>query len=164
MKKILAIILSSVCVLGVLRAEQVDLRPLQGRESTVRQGTSWGVPFAKGTVLPGATFVVKDAAGRTVPSASWPLACWPDGSLKWVGFATVADRGGLTVNVTPAPKARGRKTAVVEPAVRSLAEQTAEGIRIDTGVMSCLVPADGSSFLGGGCPKYLSFPGEVPLL
>ena len=103
MKKILAIILSSVCALGVSRAEQIDLRPLQGRESTVRQGTSWGVPFAKGSVQPGSVFDVTDAAGRPVPSASWPLAYWPDGSLKWVGFATVADRGGLQVSVTPAP-------------------------------------------------------------
>ena len=147
MKRLLATSLRTACTLGLLRAEQVGVRPLDGRESTVRQGTSWGIPFAKGTVQPGATFVVTDAAGRTVPSESWPLAWWPDGSLKWVGFAAVADRGALNVDVRPAPKARGRRTAVVEPLVRTLAEQTPEGIRINTGVMTCLLPADGSSFL-----------------
>ena len=147
MKRLLATILLTACTLGLLRAEQVGVRPLDGRESTVRQGTSWGIPFAKGTVQPGATFVVTDAAGRTVPSESWPLAWWPDGSLKWVGFAAVTDRGALNVDVRPAPKVRGRRTAVVEPLVRTLAEQTPEGIRINTGVMTCLLPADGSSFL-----------------
>ena len=140
MKRLLATILLTACTLGLLRAEQVGVRPLDGRESAVRQGTSWGIPFAKGTVQPGATFVVTDAAGRTVPSESWPLAWWPDGSLKWVGFAAVADRGALNVDVRPAPKVRGRRTAVVEPLVRTLAEQTPEGIRINTGVMTCLLP------------------------
>ena len=82
MKKIAAVIVLLLCVASLCRAEQIDLRPLDGRESTVRQGTSWGVPFAKGAVQPGSTFAVTDAAGREVPSASWPLAYWPDGSLK----------------------------------------------------------------------------------
>ena len=147
MKKYLALLLLTACTLFTARAERIDLRPLEGRGSAVRQGTSWGVPFAKGSVQPGTTFRVTDAAGREVPSAHWPLAYWPDGTLKWVGFAAVGDQGGLNVEFQPAPKPRGRRTAVVEPLARTLAEQTPEGIRIQTGVMSCLVPSDGSSFL-----------------
>ena len=70
MKKIAAVIVLLLCVASLCRAEQIDLRPLDGRESTVRQGTSWGVPFAKGTVQPGSAFAVTDAAGREA-GGSW---------------------------------------------------------------------------------------------
>ena len=77
MKKIAAVIFLLLGAAALCRAERIDIRPLDGRESTVRQGTSWGIPFAKGALQPGATFVLTDAAGREVPSASRPLACWP---------------------------------------------------------------------------------------
>ena len=93
MKKLFAIILTTFCALFLSRAEQVGVRPLEGRESAVRQGTSWGVPFAKGTVPTNTLFYLTDEAGNTVPSAHWPLAYWPDGSLKWVGIAAVRDGG-----------------------------------------------------------------------
>ena len=132
-----------------------DIRPLPGRGSSVQQGTSWGVPFAKGTVQPGSTFTLTDDAGRPVPSGSWTLASWPDGSLKWVGFAAVASAENLQLEVTPPAKKRGR-AAAAQPAGRSLAEQTPEGIRIRTGVLDCLLPSGGTSFL-----RDLSLDGKL---
>ncbi|MBQ9661260.1 MAG: hypothetical protein IJV37_08415 [Bacteroidales bacterium] len=130
-----------------LRAEQIPLVPLQNRDTGAPQGTAWGVPFAKGAVRPAETaFTLTDANGRTIPSSAWTLATWPDGSLKWLGMATNAAQGSLTLHVQPAPKARGRKAASV-PAPRTLVQQTPEGLRVDTGVMTCLLPADGSSFI-----------------
>ena len=148
MKKCLVVILLSLCPLIAGRAEQVELRPLEGHESTVRQGTSWGVPFDRGSVPSGTVFRLKDAAGQTVPCGSWPLAWWPDGSLKWVGVATVTDRGPLYLDLERPAKAKSRRsTAVTEPLPRSLVEQSSEGVRINTGVMTCLLPSDGDSFL-----------------
>ena len=150
MKKYLILLLLSVAGSFLSRAEQIDLRPIPGREAAVRQGASWGVPFAKGTVRPDATFILTDAAGHIVPSGSWPLAYWPDGSLKWLGMAVTgtpdAVRNELKLEVRPAPKSRSRKPAGT-PAPRTLAHRDADGIRIHTGALDCLFPADGSAFI-----------------
>jgi len=146
MKKYLAILLLLTAVQGICRADRIDLRPIAGREAAVQQGSSWGVPFARGTVQPDAAFILTDASGAVVPSGSWPLAYWPDGSLKWVGLAAVTG-GDLQLEVQPAQKKSRRAGTSVVPAPRSLAQQGPDGIRIQTGVLSCYFPADGSSFL-----------------
>lgn len=56
------------------------------QETTV----SFGVPFRQGTVPGNAQFVLYDSGDRIVPTDNWPLAYWPDGSLKWLGLAGVA--------------------------------------------------------------------------
>jgi len=38
----------------------------------------------------GETFTLTGADGKTLPLQNWPLAYWPDGSMKFIGFATVA--------------------------------------------------------------------------
>jgi len=68
----------------------------------VAAGASWGVPWPQGAVARDATFSLTDAAGRALPVQTWPLAYWPDGSLKWSGFATVAP-AGLDGELTLAP-------------------------------------------------------------
>lgn len=50
-------------------------------------GQSWGVPFEKGKVKARQAFELKTADGTALPVQSWPLAYWPDGSVKWMGFA-----------------------------------------------------------------------------
>src|SRR5262245_19251446 len=46
-------------------------------------GVSWGVPWAKGVVPKDQKFALTAPDGRTLPLQTWPLAYWPDGSLKW---------------------------------------------------------------------------------
>ncbi len=53
-------------------------------------GTTWGMPFARGSVPGADALSVADAAGAPLPSQAWPLATWPDGSLKWAGIALPA--------------------------------------------------------------------------
>jgi len=50
------------------------------------------VPWAEGAVARSATFSLS-AEGKHLPVQSWPLAYWPDGSLKWSGLATVVPAG-----------------------------------------------------------------------
>lgn len=145
MRKSLLTISAVLLALQTLSARQIELGNLPGRDAAVRQGSSWGVPFEKGAVRPDAVFELF-SGGTGVPVSTWPLAYWPDGSLKWLGLAAVAEPGmnSLTLDVKPAPK-KGRMTAVPEPA--GLAEQTSDGILVNTGAMTCLFPASGDSFI-----------------
>lgn len=54
------------------------------------QGVSWGTPWPKGAMQRDASFKLTDAKGNGVAVQSWPLAYWPDGSLKWTGHAISA--------------------------------------------------------------------------
>ena len=53
-------------------------------------GNTWGVPWARGTVPAQSSFALRGADGKTTPMQSWPIAFWPDGSLKWTAHAIPA--------------------------------------------------------------------------
>lgn len=61
-----------------------------GKLPELPAGISWGVPFEKGIVKRTQQFVLY-ADDKRIPLQQWNLAYWPDGSLKWVGFATVTN-------------------------------------------------------------------------
>ncbi|MGI5215653.1 hypothetical protein [Plantactinospora sp. CA-290183] len=48
-----------------------------------RQGTTWGLPWARGTVDADTPFALADGT----PVQSWTTATWPDGSVKWSAHA-----------------------------------------------------------------------------
>jgi hypothetical protein len=73
-------------------SQGVKLTWLDQTPPAVSQGVSWGVPWPQGAVSKTTTFGLTDAAGKAVPVQSWPLAYWPDGSMKWTGFAALGDR------------------------------------------------------------------------
>src|SRR6185369_10375025 len=58
-------------------------------------GVSWGVPWPRGTVRREQTFSLGN-----LPLQSWPLAYWPDGSIKFTAFATVAGSTSTNANLT----------------------------------------------------------------
>jgi len=68
----------------------VEVNWLDGKPPVVASGVSWGVPWAQGAVPKSQAFALTTADGTALPLQTWPLAYWPDGSLKWSGFATVA--------------------------------------------------------------------------
>jgi hypothetical protein len=71
-------------------------------------GVSFGVPWPKGAVKRGQAVELKTADGKTLPVQTWPLAYWPDGSLKWSGIATVAGADGEgALKVTTSEAAAG---------------------------------------------------------
>ena len=124
-------------------AAKVALKPgvaeLHWLDNTAPQamtGATWGVPWPQGRHAPGAEFTLRTAAGAAVPVQSWPLAYWPDGSLKWTGHALPAD--------TPATD--GFELAAGSPAVPArplTVKESAEAIDIDTGVIRCRVGKTG---------------------
>lgn len=75
-------------------ADGVDLHWLDGAPPSVSPvGTAFGVPWAQGEVDKTTPIRVVAADGSDVPVQSWPLAYWPDGSLKWTGCALPANAG-----------------------------------------------------------------------
>ena len=84
--------------IGTAAAERITLSWLGEQPPLVSTGVSWGVPWPQGEVRRGATFSLS-AQGKDLPVQTWPLAYWPDGTIKWSGFATVVP-AGMTGPVT----------------------------------------------------------------
>ncbi|SEG81097.1 hypothetical protein SAMN05216223_112165 [Actinacidiphila yanglinensis] len=88
-------------------AQGVDMHWVDGRPAATT-GTAWGVPWPKGQVAAGSGFALRDSGGDQVPVQSWPLAYWPDGTLKWTGHAvtaaTLADGYHLAPGAPAAPE------------------------------------------------------------
>lgn len=104
-------------------------------------GVTWGVPWAQGTRTRAQRMVVHTATGQAVQTQSWPLAFWPDGSVKWSGLAIAADASltaPLTVHVDEAP-APGASTAMVMEDARS--------VLVTTGRLTCRVARSGSDLI-----------------
>lgn len=123
-----------ISVFYTLKAQSVDLHWLDTQPKG-RCGTSWGIPFSKGIIKKNQPFVLTDNNGVKLPLQTWPLAYWPDGSIKWLGCATVTQGGAsyrLSVSGTPL-KVDGIK-----------AKSTADGLYITTGKLSCIVNTSGN--------------------
>ncbi len=100
-------------------------------------GATLGVPWPRGSVPAGSAFALRTAAGDDVAVQSWPLAKWPDGSLKWTAHAVMA--GAAQVNeLVLAP---GLPAATPPNAVS--VRETPEKIEIDNGIVCVVVPRNG---------------------
>lgn len=110
---------------------------LGGSAPATETGVSWGVPWPRGTVRKDQTFTLTAADGKPLPLQSWPLAYWPDGSLKFAGFATVAG--------TPGPFRLSPGTPTAAAALK-VAEST-DAIEIDNGRFQCRIPRQGANLI-----------------
>ncbi|MCA4134756.1 Tat pathway signal sequence domain protein [Arthrobacter sp. M4] len=118
-----------------------DIRWLDGVPPTkLSGGTTWGMPFARGTVSGAAAISVRDASGAHVPSQSWPLATWPDGSLKWAGIALPAtDSPSAHYSVATDSASDVRTSSAATVAV----VETADSVHITTGKMEAVIERSG---------------------
>lgn len=117
-------------------AHEVSVDWVGHEAPALRTGVSWGVPWARGAVPKGQSFTLKDAGGAALPVQAWPLAYWPDGSLKWTGFATVAGATGPFKLATGKDAASGASPMKVQV--------QGHAITIDTGAMKAQLSAGGS--------------------
>jgi hypothetical protein len=121
-------------------SRNVSLSWLDREVPPVSLGVSFGIPWPKGVLPRNTAFSLAAAGGNAVPVQSWPLAYWPDGSLKWTGHAISAGPqlpGTLALSPgNPAP-----------PQAAARAVQSAGGIEIDTGAIQCRIPAAGPYFI-----------------
>src|SRR4051812_22677994 len=84
-------------------------RWIDGAAPALDLGQTFGVPWPRGSLRPGQPLTVRDASGSPVPSQSWPLATWPDGSVKWTAHALPVGPGaaGYVVGPGRGPAAAG---------------------------------------------------------
>lgn len=111
-------------------------------------GTTWGMPFQRGTVQDAAELSVLDNAGRAIKAQTWPLAAWPDGSLKWAGIALGAtDQPAAAYSVSPYPKATfdGGPAAAVERSPEVTVTETEKSVTVSTGTLEMVFPRSGSA-------------------
>ncbi|MGW7286248.1 exo-rhamnogalacturonan lyase family protein [Streptomyces sp. NPDC054847] len=119
--------------------EPVTLKWLEDDGLGAAPGTTLGVPWPKGAYSEGQTFSLATADGKQVPVQSWPLAQWPDGSLKWtahaIGPETTAESFTLTAGEPAAPARRITVTT------------KAGTVDVDTGVITARLGTSGSSLV-----------------
>jgi hypothetical protein len=120
-------------------ADGVPLRWLDGVPATTT-GTGWGVPWPRGAVPAGTAFALTTSAGAAVPVQSWPLAYWPDGTLKWTGHCVGAD-AGLADGLRLAP---GTPAA---PAAPVTVRRDGHDIVLANGTVEVRVATSGSTLL-----------------
>ncbi len=102
-------------------------------------GVSWGVPWARGAMPGDQQFHVQTSEGKDIATQSWPLAYWPDGSLKWTGLSIAADSS----LAGPFNVVKG----AVAPATPITVKETADAIEISTGSLSCSIPRSGKNLI-----------------
>lgn len=122
-----------------LKPGVANLHWLEGTPPQAMTGTTWGVAWPQGLHASGTGFALHTAGGA-VPAQSWPLAYWPDGSLKWTGHALPAD-------VPAADSYELAAGSSAAPARPLTVKQTADAIDIDTGVIQCRVATGGDRLI-----------------
>jgi hypothetical protein len=108
-----------------------QLRWLGNAAPAIDTGVSFGVPWPRGAVSKSQAFALTAADGSALPLQWWPLAYWPDGSIKWTGFATVA-KGAGDFRLGPGSPAA--------PASQIKLTESADVIEIDTGKIRARIP------------------------
>ncbi len=132
---------TAIALAAAPKPAPVELTWLHAYSQLQPSGVSWGVPWPRGAVKKNQAFTLTAANGEILPLQSWPMAYWPDGSLKWSGFATVAGAEMKAFKLgfgKAAPKAKAAGLQVRE---------TVQAISINTGALQCLVPKSGNLLL-----------------
>lgn len=122
---------------------QVALSWLGGRAPAAPAGVSWGVPWPRGSMPADAQVSLVNGDGDRIPVQTWPLATWPDGSLKWSGHAAVLAPGAGSLTLAADP---GQAPANGSAGGISLSEDEA-GITVDTGSLRCVVARQGPALV-----------------
>ncbi|MCH7232298.1 hypothetical protein L0U85_15750 [Glycomyces sp. L485] len=115
-----------------------DLSWLEGKPAET-PGSTWGVPWGRGRFPGDQQFKLVGDDGADVPVQTWPLAYWPDGSLKWTGHA-----------VGPDATAEHLTLSAGEPASPSTPVTVSESwkhIDIDTGVITARIAKWGTDLI-----------------
>ena len=71
----------------------------------------FGVPFDQGAVTTSTDLQLLNGDGSQIAVDTWPLAYWPDGSVKWGGFAATVPAGADNLKVKIAGAKRVKSVA-----------------------------------------------------
>jgi hypothetical protein len=121
-------------------AEEVRLSWLDGTPPTTTVGVTWGVPWPRGAMPQGKRVVVKTADSRSIATQNWPLAFWPDGSVKWTGLAIAGEhslKGPLSLVSGEVPPDQSPMKVWEE----------VDGVEVSTGPINCQIARSGASLI-----------------
>ncbi|MDQ0257352.1 hypothetical protein J2S74_004810 [Evansella vedderi] len=99
-------------------------------------GVTWGVPWKIGEMSNIDSIHLTDSRGNDLHLQTWPMAYWPDGSVKWTGHSTVITDGEETYELIAGGKRNESEGFVT---VKEL-ENT---FVVDTGEMQCKINKGG---------------------
>jgi len=118
----------------------VKLKWLDNKTPSLFAGATWGVPWKEGQHKKNATFAIIDSEGNKMPVQSWPLAYWPDGSLKWTGHAIGSEelKPGI-LKITSGTSSKAKTPIVIK--------ETSKDIEINTGVILCRIEKQGKTLI-----------------
>jgi len=128
-----------------LPSDCAPVRWLDGVPPRECVGTTWGLAWPKGVHSRDAVFQMHRRSsgeqyasefGESVPVQTWPIAYWPDGTLKWTAHAI----GGAAPLATDYVIGPGVSAALPQALVASESEKA---IVIDTGVIRATVARSG---------------------
>ncbi|MBC2606108.1 Tat pathway signal sequence domain protein [Pelagicoccus albus] len=108
-----------------LYSAEAEVEWLEGVPEEGISGGTWGVPWPIGTLSSASALGVLDEKGNSVSSQTWPLAYWPDGSLKWTAHAIAASD-----NVAQSYKVVSGKAHAPEKVV--LVREDSETVSVET--------------------------------
>ena len=117
----------------------VSLDWLDKQVSPFFRGTTWGTPWAKGLHKKGTAFTLSSNENE-IPIQTWPLAFWPDGSLKWTAHA-VAKHIHLDKNL----QLKAGKTSKANTVLK--VQEGSTTIKIDTGKIQCEINKQGKTLI-----------------
>lgn len=103
---------------------------------------SFGVPFSRGEVQPGQTFSISTPNGIEIPTDNWQLAYWPDGSVKWGGFAAVIPPSTKSLALLIEPEKKKKKNNITNT-IKT--EESAHHIAVHTGTLSAYFTRKGTN-------------------
>lgn len=113
------------------------VRWLDSKPPRCSTGSTWGVAWPRGQAPVGSEFALHSDAGVEYPVQSWPLATWPDGSLKWTAHAVAAEASAEHQFVLS-------RTKGVAPAIPVRVTESPQAFSVDTGTMRCQVNKTGA--------------------
>ena len=115
--------------------------PLQwiGTTPAKDKPVSWGVPFGEGVLKADALLKLTTDKGQEVTIDSWPLAYWPDGSVKWCAVSGIipgnTDKLILNKKTQKETKRQAKRTDWVH--------EEGNNIRVDAGDVQAYLSKEG---------------------
>lgn len=131
---------SGITIPSVIPRKMGYLTWLDGQQPNVLKGTTWGQPWAKGTLNAKQPLKLINQQGKNIPLQTWPTAYWPDGSIKWTAHAVPAD----TVLGEAFKLEKGQTSSPNKPVIVA---DVSNKVVVDTGVIHCTILKSGSHII-----------------
>jgi len=122
---------------------------------------SLGIPFLKGELEADGRVVLNDRDGADIPSDCWPLAYWPDGSVKWLGVAAVVPGEAEGIRFETARKKHKTEN---RSGAKVWVDEAGSFFRVSTGKVEAYVPKRGSCLLDSLRCEGRTVGGQAALL